>query len=179
MARPRKADSRKHQINLRFSAHEFVRVHAHAAASGKSVADFGRAVLLRRPRRRKRTTDLVVVGLPDSVLQQWHVLGARLNAIAHVMNAHDDLPPADLVRLLDQFRVLLKKSFATLLAADAVPRPYALAPAVRHHLRKVGVNLAQIGKRFDQLGLVPPITLVRLLARIRTLMNGDQPLHGP
>ena len=118
-----------------------------------------------------------VVALPDGVLEQWHALGSRLNAMAHIMNAHDKLPPSELSGLLAQLRALFKRSFGVLRDADPVPA-YTLAPAVRHHLRKVGVNLAQIRKRFDQLGLEAPIILVRLLQRIRTLMNGEQPPHG-
>jgi hypothetical protein len=178
MARPRKADARDHQINFRFTAPEIVRIHRHAAIAGRTVTEFGRAVMLRRPRRRKRANEPIIIALPDAQLQLWHTLGARLNAIAHMMNARDDLPPSELLALLAQLRALLKKSFPTLLAADAAPISYALTPPVRHHLRKVGVNLAQIAKRFDQLGMQAPIILVRLLARIRTLMNGDQGLHA-
>ena len=178
MSRPRKADSRNQQINIRFTAPELVRVHAHAAITGKSVTDFGRAVLLRRPRRRRRADEPAVIALSETQLQLWQRLGTRLNAIAHVMNARDDLPPTELLPALAQLRALLEKSFSAPPDRDAVPGPYTLAPSARHHLRKVGVNLAQINLRLDRLGLETPIILVRQLARIRTLMNGDQPPHG-
>src|SRR5262245_58685647 len=124
MPRPRKADSRDHQINLRFSAPEYVRVYANAAIMGSTVPDFARVVLLRRPRRRKRGIQPVVIALPDNQLEQWHVLGARLNDIAHVLNARDDLPPSDLVPLLVQIRAAFKKSFTALLGTDAKLTPY-------------------------------------------------------
>jgi len=174
MARPRKAAPRHHQINLRFSAPEFVRVHAHAAILGKTVNEFGRSVLLRRPRRRKGGAAPTVIAWPDDTLAKWHALGTRLNDIAHIMNGRDDLPPGELLPLLAQLRTLFRKGFAMVLTGDPAPA-YALAPPVRHHLRKVGVNLAQIARRCDQLRLETPLALVRLLERIRTLMNGDQP----
>jgi hypothetical protein len=174
MARPRKAETKVHQINLRFTAPEFVKIHHHAAITGKTVNEFGRSVLLRRPRRRKGGAPPTVIAWPEDTLAKWHVLGTRLNGIAHIMNARDGLPPGELLPLLGQLRALFKNSFAELLTADPLPA-YALAPPVRHHLRKVGVNLAQMARRFDQLGMEPPIALVRLLERIRTLMNGDQP----
>ncbi len=178
MARPRKADARDHQVNLRFTAPEYVKIHAHAAITGKTVTDFGRAVLLRRPRRRKSGVEPVIVALDDRALAKWQELGARLNAIAHVMNARDDFPPSELLPLLARLRLLLKTCFPSLIGADAVPAPYVLAPAVRHHLRKVGVNLAQIRARHDALGLQAPLVLVRLLERVRTVINRDQLFHG-
>src|SRR5262245_49432053 len=174
MARPRKAEPRNQQINLRFSAPEFVRVHAHAAILGKTLNEFGRSVLLRRPSRRKGGVPPTIVVWSDETVAKWHALGARLNDIAHMVNARDGLPPAELLPLLAHLRTLFRKGFATVLAADPAPA-YALAPPVRHHLRKVGVNLAQIARRCDQLGLETPLALARLLERIRTLMNGDQP----
>lgn len=178
MSRPRKVDRRQHQINLRLSAPEYVRVHAHAALIGKTVPDFARAVLLRRPRRRKRANDPMVITLSDAELAKWHVLGTRLNAMAHIMNSGDDLPPTALPPLLEQLHQLLTGCFAEALAADACARPYTLAPAVRQHVRKVGVNLAQIRQRFEQLGLQPAMTLIRLLERTRMVINGDRPRHA-
>src|SRR5262245_46506750 len=87
MARPRKAEPRNQQINLRFSAPELVRVHAHAALIGKTVNEFGRSVLLRRPRRRKGGAPPAVIAWSDATLAKWHALGTRLNDIAHLMNA--------------------------------------------------------------------------------------------
>jgi hypothetical protein len=112
------------------------------------------------------------------MLDKWTTLGTRLNAVAHIMNARNDLPPQQLLPVLTQLRLLVKTSFSTLLAADTVPAAYTLAPPVRHHLRKVGVNLAQIRARLDHLGFEVSPVLIRLLNRIRTLMNGDQPPHG-
>jgi hypothetical protein len=172
MPRPRKSETRTHQINFRFSTHEFVRVHAHASLSGKTVMDYGRSVLLRRPRRPKARNAPDVVSLPQRTLERWQVLGEELNAIAHLMNAREDLPPRELVQL----RTLFKANFASVLDAGA---PYSLSPPVRFHLRKVGTNLFQIRTRHDRLGIETPAALVRLLERVRTLMNGDQPPHGP
>jgi hypothetical protein len=178
MPRPRKADRRHHQVNVRLSAPEYVRVHAHAALTGKTVTDFARAVLLRRPRRRKSREVPIMIALSPTELAQWHDLGTRLNHIAHLMNGRDDLPPSGLVALLGQIGELMNSCFAGAASAEANSTPYALAPPVRHHLRKVGVNLAQISRRFDQLGLDKPVALVRLLAGIRMLLAGDRPPHA-
>lgn len=176
MPRPRKVETRTHQINFRFSAHEFVRVHEHASLTGKNVMDFGRTVLLRRPRRPTRKNGAAVVSLPERTLSRWQLLGELLNDVAHQMNARDELPPPQLVRVVIQLRALFKKSFTEVLDAGL---PYSLTPPVRFQLRKVGANLFQIRTRHDQLGLEPPAGLIRLLERIRTVMNGDQPPHGP
>jgi hypothetical protein len=178
MPRPRKADRRHHQVNVRLSAPEYVRVHAHAALTGKTVTDFARAVLLRRPRRRKSAPEPEIIALADVELPQWHDLGTRLNHVAHLMNGRDGLPPSELAALLGQIGELMDCSLAGAASAEANSTPYALAPPVRHHLRKVGVNLAQISRRFDQLGLDKPVALVRLLAGIRMLLAGDRPPHA-
>src|SRR5438132_8345274 len=104
MARPRKDETRKHQINIRFSTHELVRVHEYAALTGKTVPEFGRTVLLRRPRRRRNGVEPVIIALPDAILEKWTTLGTRLNAVAHIMNARDDLPPQQLLPVLTQLR---------------------------------------------------------------------------
>jgi hypothetical protein len=177
MSRPRKAETRVHQVNLRFTAPELIRIHQHAAITGKTVTEFGRSVLLRRPRKRKGGVQPTIIAWPDETIAKWHALGAELNDIARLMNSRDALPPEILPDRLAQLRLLLKASCAPLLADDAV-LTYALAPAARHHLRKVGVNLGQIARRFEQLGFAPPVVLVRLLARIRAILNGDRPPHA-
>ena len=179
MARPRKADARDHQINLRFTAPEIVKIHRHAAITGKTVTEFGRALLLRRPRRRKAAVEPNIVALPHEALPRWHAVGARLNTVAHLLNSRDVLPPRELFAVLLELRTLLKRSFPSLIAPRDAVALYALAPAVRYHLRKVGTNLAQIKSRHEQLGFEVPRPLVRLLEQIRGIMNGDQPLHGP
>ncbi len=178
MSRPRKADRRHHQINLRLSAPEYVRVHAHAALAGKTVPDFARAVLLRRPRRRRRGDDPIIISLSDTTLARWHVLGTQLNDIAHIMNGRDEVPPTALLPLLEQLHRLLQSCFADILSAGVSPKLYTLAPPVRQHVRKVGVNLAQIRRRFEQLGLQPANTLMHLLERTRAVINGDRPPYA-
>lgn len=153
-------------------------MHAHAAITGKSVTDFGRAVLLRCPRPRRRGISPSVVALTERQVAQWQDAGAQLNDVAHRMNARDELQPAELFHVLPRLRALVATSFATLLTSETPP-PYVLAPSARHHLRKVGVNLVQIKTRCYQLGLEPPAVLIGLLARIRMLMNGEQGPHGP
>lgn len=39
MPRPRKDDTRKHQLNIRFTPRELARVHHHAGLLGKTAAD--------------------------------------------------------------------------------------------------------------------------------------------
>jgi hypothetical protein len=174
MPRPRKAYTRNQQINLRLSAPELVRVHADAALIGKSVPDFARAVLLRRPRRRRGTAAPVVIAFTDGVLARWQLHGGSLNDIAHQMNGRDAAPPAQLIAVVDELRRLLKHSFPQSLITSGTASAYTLAPPARHHLRKVGVNLAQIRTRLDQLGFAPPIGLIALLQRIRLILNGER-----
>jgi hypothetical protein len=135
-------------------------------------------VLLRRPRRRTPGIQPTVIALAEDAITEWQVFGARLNTIAHVMNAHDTLPPGDLGPLLAQLRDLFTTSFA-LIPDDSGGIVYVLAPAARHHLRKVAVNLAPIRRRFEQLGLQTPNLLVRLLERARGILNADQAPHAP
>jgi hypothetical protein len=179
MARPRKADPRDHQVNLRFTAPELVTIHRHAALSGKTVTEFGRAMLLRRPRHRKKSEEPTLIALADPLLETWNLFGTRLNAIAHLMNTKDALPPGALAPLLADLQGLFRNSFPFVFTQDAAVAPYTLSPAVRYHLRKVGANLTQIKHRHGQLGIERSRALMRLLERIRSLMNGDRPQHDP
>src|SRR5262249_55969605 len=86
MPRPRQDDTRKHQLNIRFTPREFARVHHHAGLLGETPADFGRSVMLRRPRR-KRGEVAVAVAVSERRLRRWHELGSALNALAHRFNA--------------------------------------------------------------------------------------------
>ena len=53
-----------------------------------------------------------------------------------------------------------------------------LAPAVRYQLRKICTNLVQIADLYRALGLLPPLSLSHLIARFRTILNGDGAGHG-
>lgn len=173
MGRPRKAEPREHQVNLSFSAPEIVRIHRHAALTGKTVAEFGRAVLLKRPRKRKRPDAPRLMAFTEPELARWQETGTRLNQVAHRMNLREEMPPARLARILVDVRRLLRRNFPS----GSLDQAYTLAPAVRFHLRKVGTNLVQIRISVDGLGFSPPIGLVRLLAEVRRIMAGDQLPH--
>ena len=177
MPRPRKDDSRKHQINIRFTAREFARVHHHAGLLGKTPADFGRSVMLRRPRRRKGEVP-VMIPIDECVLRRWHDTGSALNGVAHHFNAMGEMPAIELERLLRGLRRLAGASFPTTFLADGGSASYALAPALRYHLRKTCTNLVQIADRFEALGLLPPRPLFNLIRHFRAILNGDSPPHG-
>jgi hypothetical protein len=177
MPRPRKDDTRNHQINIRFTAREFARVHHHAGLLGKTPADYARNVMLRRPRRRKRAGP-VMISIGEPLLRQWHETGSALNAVAHGFNAMGEISGINLGRLVRALRRLVDASFprATLPASGSIS--YALAPALRYHLRKTCTNLVQIANRAEALGLRPPLPLLNLIRRFRVILNGDRPLHG-
>jgi hypothetical protein len=177
MPRPRKDDTRKHQINIRFTAREFARVHHHAGLLGKTPADFGRSAMLRRPRRRKDETP-VMIAVGERVLRRWHATGSALNAVAHHFNATGEMPRIELERLLRALRRLMVASFPVTFLAGRGGAAYALAPALRYHLRKTCTNLVQIADRFEALGVPPPRPLFNLIHRFRTILNGDSPPHG-
>jgi hypothetical protein len=172
MPRPRRDETRKHQLNIRFTAREFARVHHHAGLLGQTPADFGRGVMLRRPRRKRREAPLIIAA-SDRLLRRWHALGLLLNGLAHRFNATGELPQPELAHVLHLLRRLLRRSFPVASAAS-----YALAPALRYHLRKTCTNLVQIADRHRVLGLAPPVPLANLIARFRAVLNGDQPPHG-
>jgi hypothetical protein len=178
MPRPRKDDTRSHQINIRFTAREFARVHHHAGLLGKTPADFARGVMLRRPRRRKGNAP-VMIGIGEHVLLRWHETGSALNAVAHRFNATGEIPGVELEGLLRTLRRLVGATFSTTILPDAGNAAYVLAPTLRYHLRKTCTNLVQIADRFQSLGLLPPVPLFNLIHRFRTILNGDSLPHGP
>ncbi|HEY6984127.1 hypothetical protein [Reyranella sp.] len=172
MPRPRKDDTRSHQLNIRFTARELARVHAHAGLLGKTPADFGRSVMLRRPRRKKRAAP-VTIGASGRLLRRWHAAGVALNHLAHRFNATGEIQPSELARLTNHLRRLGAASFpaACLQSSSA---PYALAPALRYHLRKTCTNLVQIADRHQVLALPLPVSLVNLIGRSRAILNRDR-----
>jgi hypothetical protein len=177
MARPRKDDTRNQQINIRFTARELARVHHHAELIGKTPADFGRGVMLRRPRRRNGEAP-VLIPIGERVLRRWHDTGSALNAVAHRFNATGEMASIELQRLLGALRRLLGTSFPTTFVKDGGSAAYALAPALRYHLRKTCTNLVQIADRFEALGVLPPRPLFNLIRLFRAILNGDRPPHG-
>jgi hypothetical protein len=178
MPRPRKDDSRKHQINIRLTAREFARVHHHAGLLGKTPADFGRSVMLRRPRRRKGKAP-VMIAIEEPMLRRWHETGLALNSLAHRSNATGEIEPSLLEALLRALRRLANASFPAAVMADNRCGSYALAPALRYHLRKACTNLVQISDKLQELGLLPPLPLANLIRRFRAILNGDSLAHGP
>jgi hypothetical protein len=177
MARPRKDDTRNQQINIRFTAREFARVHHHAGLIGKTPADFGRSVMLRRPRRPKGEVP-VLIAIAERRLRRWGETGTALNAVAHRFNATGEMPGIELDRLLRALRRLLGASFPARFLADSGSDSYTLAPALRYHLRKTCTNLVQLADRFQLLGLRPPPPLFNLIRRFRAILNRDRPPHG-
>lgn len=178
MSRPRTDEPRQHQINVRFTAREFARLHHHASLTGKTVADFGRAVMLRRPRLRTKAAP-ALIALPPEALARWQALGASLNVFAHHLNATHAIAAPALAPLVKRLRLLLRRSFPRPCDGKSPMSPYTLAPAARYHLRKVCVNLVQIADLYRGLGLLPPLSLSHLIARFRAVLNGDRPARGP
>jgi hypothetical protein len=177
MSRPRRDDPRQHQLNVRFTAYEFARIHNHAALTGKTVTDFGRAVMLRRPRPRRKT-EPALIALPQHALQRWHALGISLNGVAHDLNVSHQLPGPALADIVKRLRLLLRRSFPGHFDGDGTVAPYILAPAARYQLRKICTNLVQIADLYRALGLLPPLSLSHLIGRFRTILNGDGARHG-
>ena len=138
MPRPRKDDTRKHQLNIRFSAREFARVHHHAGLLGKTPADFGRSVMLRRPRRNRREAP-VIIAVSERVLRRWHERGLMLNALAHRFNAGGEIPAPELASVVSALRRLIKASLPELTRSGRQHRPVhartraALSPAQDLH----------------------------------------------
>jgi hypothetical protein len=177
MPRPRKDDTRNHQINIRFTAREFARVHHHAGLLGKTPADFARSVMLRRPRHRKGPVP-VMIAIDEPLLRQWHEAGSVLNAVAHGFNATGEISRIDLGRLVRALRRLVEASVPASFLPASGSVSYALAPALRYHLRKTCTNLVQIANRAEALGIRPPLPLFNLIRRFRVILNGDRPPHG-
>jgi len=177
MTRPRKNEPRQHQVNVRFTTHELLRIHHHASLTGKTLTDFGRTVMLRKPRPRPRTAPQLV-SLAPRRLARWRALGNAINGLAHDLNARHQLDPRALRVLLTRLQLLLRNSFTDHFAANAAIPPYALSPAVRYQLRKVCTNLVQIADHHRSLGIDPPLPLSNLIGRLRALLNGDRSLHG-
>lgn len=178
MPRPRKHDPRYHQVNVRFTARELVRIHHHASLTGKTLTDFGRTVMLRRPRPRSKIAP-AIVSLPARRLARWRTVGDSLNQLAHHLNARHELDSSAFTVVLRSLRLLLCRCFPEHFTPDVVVAPYMLAPALRYHLRKVCTNLVQIADSYRMLGLVPPLPLSNLIGRYRAVLNGDRAAHGP
>ena len=177
MPRPRKDDTRKHQLNIRFTPREFARVHHHAGLLGKTPTDFARSAMLRRPRR-KRDGAPVVIAVSERLLCRWHQLGSALNGLAHRFNAGGDMPATEIAKVLSALRRLIKQSLPEVATVAAGAQPYSLTPALRYHLRKTCTNLVQVSERCRALGLPSPTPLSNLICRFRTVLNGDRPPHG-
>jgi hypothetical protein len=163
---------------MRFTAREFVRIHHHAALTGTTLTDFGRTVMLRRPRPRRKHAP-AIVALPPKRLARWTTLGNALNQLAHDFNARHQLDARRLTVLLRSLRLHLRCCFPDHFHPDIPVAAYMLAPAVRYHLRKVCTNLVQLADRYRLLGLTPPLPLSNLIARFRCVLNGDAAAHGP
>ena len=177
MSRPRTNDPRQHQVNVRVSTHELVRIHRHASLLGKSVTEFGRSVMLRRPRpRRKQPVE--EIALDARALARLEALGYAVNGVAHAFHASGRIDPRALAVLLTRLRVFLRRSFRGHFTAETDLTAYALAPATRTQVRKLCTNLVQIAERFRLMGLSPPLPLSNLIGRLRPILNNDGSGHG-
>jgi len=177
MSRPRTNDPRQHQVNVRVSTHELVRIHRHALLLGKSVTEFGRGAMLRRPRPRRKQP-LEEIALAACALARLEALGYAVNGVAHAFHASGRIDPRALAVLVTRLRLFLRRSFPERFASETDRRGYALAPATRTQLRKLCTNLVQIAERFRLMGLSPPLALSNLIGRLRSILNGDGSGHG-
>lgn len=166
MSRPRLHDPRIHQINLRFNAAEFARVHRNASLCGKVVPDFGRAALLRKPRPTRKNTPSLL-SLPPKCITRWHAEGLALNGLAHRINAADHIDLPEVPAQIRALRALIRR-----LNLDA-REAYRLHPTLRYHLRRVCTNLIQIADRYRALQYAPPVPLSNLINRFRIILNHD------
>jgi hypothetical protein len=172
MTRPRKQETRQHQVNLRFTTAELVRIHRHAALTGKTPTDFGRSVMLRRPRPRRKP-GLQLIALAPERLTRWQALGSSVNAIAHEFHLRNRLDARALRTVITRLRILLRQAFPGHFQDNATLAPYALTPEARIQLRRICTNLVQIADRYRLNGLEPPLVLSHLVYRFRAILNGD------
>jgi hypothetical protein len=177
MSRPRINEPRQHQVNVRVSTHELVRIHRHASLLGKTITEFGRSVMLRRPRR-KRNPPLEEIAFDPGALARLEALGYAVNEVARRFHATGEIDRRALAVLLTRLRLFLRRSLAGHFAAQAQLKGYALAPATRTQLRKLCTNLVQIADRFRHVGLSPPVPLSNLIGRLRSVLNNDGNAHG-
>ena len=172
MSRPRNRLPRDQQFNIRFTAPEMARVHRNAGLTGRDLHDFGRAVLLRRPRPTRKDAP-AIISLPPKSLQHWQAAGLTLNTLTHQANSAPVLWLSEQLPItIRQLRSLLRRSFPTL-NNDELPA-YALHPAVRYHVRKICTNLVQFADRYRALGGIPPVPLSNLIGRFRLILNHDR-----
>jgi hypothetical protein len=176
MPRPRNSQPRDYQVNLRYTVHEYARIHRNASIAGKTLTEFGRAVMLRRPRPTRKSAPRLIE-LPPRMITRWHAAGLRLNSLAHRMNASDTLGLPELPIAIRDLRSLLRRSFAQLSADTETAAAYMLHPAVRYHLRRICTNLVQIADRYRSLGSGPPVPLSNLIGRFRLILAQDR--HDP
>jgi hypothetical protein len=176
MARPRTNAPRQHQVNVRVTTRELVRIHRHALLAGKSVTEFGRSVMLRRPRPRRKQP-VRDIAVEPGALARLEALGYAVNDVAHGFHASGRLDPRALTVLVTRVRLPLRRSIPEHFVAASL-RGYALAPTTRVQLRKLCTNLAQIAERFRLMGLSPPLALSNLIGLLRSILNGDRSAHG-
>lgn len=109
MARPRQHEIRDRQLNIKLSARELDFVLRQAAASGLRPAAYGRACLLTE----WRVSELCIAAAPhlDPLFQvQLSRLGNNLNQIARRMHISGESAPPTLDPLLQEIRMLIKRS---------------------------------------------------------------------
>jgi hypothetical protein len=174
MPRPKQSAPREFQVNIRFNAPEFARAHRNATLTGKPITDFGRAVMLRRPRPTRKSAPRLIT-LPPRMITRWHAAGLALNRVAHRMNTVDHYGLPEMAVIIRTLRSLLRRSFPQLLIEGEKNSAFQLHPEVRYHLRKICTNLVQIADSYRELGRVPPTPLSNLIGRFRLLLNNDAP----
>lgn len=109
MARPRKAERREQQLNIKITPSEHAWVRQRASAADMTPTEFGRAQLLTdRPVRRKSPEN--THHLDPLFLSQLSRIGNNLNQIArrcHLLNAP---PPPALEPLLGLIRDIIRRA---------------------------------------------------------------------
>lgn len=111
MARPRKAERRTRQINIKLTEREQAWLHGRAKASGMRPAEFGRDQLLadrhilRKPPETGRHLDPLF-------LSQLSRIGNNLNQLTRRCHLLNVPPPASLEPLLQLIRDMLRKAVA-------------------------------------------------------------------
>ncbi len=111
MARPRKAERRDKQLNIKLTTREHAWIESRASAANMKPAEFGRVqVLMGRPLPRNSAEN--ADHLDPLFFAHLSRLGNNLNQIArrcHLLNAP---PPASLEPLLQQLREMIRKAVA-------------------------------------------------------------------
>lgn len=117
MPRPVKEDPRDCFKTFRFTQAELTRLEGRARASGRTLSDYARRLLLERSGDeveavpvRGTVGPLMDARRAEALTDQIRKVGVNLNQIAHRMNEQRIPPPRQLTMLLDDIRLYVRQA---------------------------------------------------------------------